>query len=288
MSGFSPLELKPAHARGEHACPGRGGSTCAASASTVWRESRPPEAGRELRRPASRCARRGARTRGSAWSPPRGSRETGAMRAVVEEERHALAAPPARARCCSASAFSNCSLHAGRRPAESSRRRNLSSGYWREQLAARVALGGEGALAGEARLQVVGRRRRRTGCCRRPMTPAVQPLREVEVGALVAAELAQRDRGEHEVLVAQHVGEGDLAAAEEVAAGGDAHVERRPALQEQLLERALLAACSPAPPGGRRRAGSRRCSSAATWTSCSTSFSGSAVSIDCRRYSPLK
>ena len=29
-------------------------------------------------------------------------------------------------------------------------------------------------------------------------------------------------------------------------------------------------------------------SSAASWTSCSTSLTGSPVSIDCRRYSPLK
>ena len=51
-----------------------------------------------------------------------------------------------------------------------------------------------------------------------------------------------RTGGEHvELLVAEHVGEGHLRAAEQVAAAGHADVDRRPAVEEQLLERALLA-----------------------------------------------
>ena len=42
-----------------------------------------------------------------------------------------------------------------------------------------------------------------------------------------------------ELLVAEHVGEGDGGAAEEVAAAGQADVHRRPALEVELLERPL-------------------------------------------------
>ena len=42
-------------------------------------------------------------------------------------------------------------------------------------------------------------------------------------------------------MVAQHVGEGHLRAAEEVAAGGDADVDGRPALERQALEAGLAA-----------------------------------------------
>ena len=64
----------------------------------------------------------------------------------------------------------------------------------------------------------------------------MQPPAEVEVGAGVAADLAHGDRGEQEVLVPQHVRQRDLAAPEEVAAGGDADVQRGPALEVELLE----------------------------------------------------
>ena len=61
-----------------------------------------------------------------------------------------------------------------------------------------------------------------------------------------------RDRGDEEVelLVAEHVGERHLRAAEQVAAAGDADVHRRPAVEEQLLERALLLLVGLAPACG--------------------------------------
>ena len=52
-----------------------------------------------------------------------------------------------------------------------------------------------------------------------------------------------RDRGDEQVdlLVAEDVAEAHLRAAEDVAVAGHADVHRRPALEEHLLERALLA-----------------------------------------------
>ena len=51
----------------------------------------------------------------------------------------------------------------------------------------------------------------------------------------------ETDAAEHvELLIAEHVGERDLRAAEEVAAAGDAEIHRRPAVEEHLLELALL------------------------------------------------
>ena len=69
--GSRPSDWKPATRAARAPCRcRRGGSTCAASTSTVCAREEAADAGRELRRPASRCGRTGARTRGSAWSPP--------------------------------------------------------------------------------------------------------------------------------------------------------------------------------------------------------------------------
>jgi hypothetical protein len=54
------------------------------------------------------------------------------------------------------------------------------------------------------------------------------------------AVLRHRRDEQAELLIAEHVGEGHLRAAEHVAAARHAERDRRPALEEQLLELALL------------------------------------------------
>ena len=69
----------------------------------------------------------------------------------------------------------------------------------------------------------------------------LQPARQVDVRERHRAVLRHRGGEDVELLVAEHVGERHLRAAEEIAAARDAERDRRTAFEEQLLERALLA-----------------------------------------------
>ena len=69
--------------------------------------------------------------------------------------------------------------------------------------------------------------------------PLQTPL-HVQPGERHRAVLRHRRDEQVELLIAEHVGEGDLRAAEHVAAARHAERDRRPALEEQLLELALL------------------------------------------------
>ena len=76
---------------------------------------------------------------------------------------------------------------------------------------------------------------------REALDGVLEALRQVGVREGERAELRHRGGKEREVLVAEHVAEGDGGAAEDVTAARHAEVDRRPSVQEQLLEPALHA-----------------------------------------------
>ena len=67
----------------------------------------------------------------------------------------------------------------------------------------------------------------------------LEPPRQVRIRERHRPVLRDRRGEDVELLVAEHVGERHLRAAEQVAAARDADVDRRAPLEEQLLERAL-------------------------------------------------
>ena len=98
-----------------------------------------------------------------------------------------------------------------------------------------VAVDDEGLVVEDV-LEVAVEERR----LREALQRVVEPARQVQVRERQRPVLRDRRGVEVELLIAQHVAEGDRRAAEDVAAARHADVHRRPAVEKELLERPLL------------------------------------------------
>src|SRR5690606_1394974 len=77
------------------------------------------------------------------------------------------------------------------------------------------------------------------GLVREGLRGVLEPARQVQEAERERPVLGDRRGEDVELLVAEHVAEGDLRAAEDVAAAGHADIDRGPPVEEQLLEGTL-------------------------------------------------